>query len=160
LTLVYIGCGTNLGDRLENLHRAKDILAGQVALLRTSPVYETAPWGYLDQPPFLNLVFEARTDIQPLDLLAALKKIEMDMGRLPAVRYGPRLIDLDILFYGHETINLPGLAIPHPAMGQRAFVLVPLADLIPGFRHPVTGLLIKEMLAGLDTGSVIPYKDK
>ena len=160
MPLAYIGVGTNLGNRQENLHQATQALGRQVDLLRSSPIYETAPWGFLDQPAFLNQVLEIQTDIAPPDLLAALKQIEADMGRLPSVRYGPRLIDLDILFYGQECINLPGLTIPHPALCERAFVLVPLSDLAPELRHPVNGLLVKEILSRVDTSGVSLFQER
>ncbi len=143
---VYLGLGTNLGDRLANLQAVRAVftplqtaLAPSVRLLQASPIYETEPWGFLDQPAFLNQVLQAETDLPPLDLLAYLKDLEMQLGRQPNFRYGPRLIDIDILLYDDLVLSLPGLEIPHPRLAERAFVLVPLADLAPDLRYPGNG---------------------
>ncbi len=153
--VVYLALGSNLGDRLANLQHAAASLPPQVTVLRASSVYETEPWGYRDQPAFLNQVLEVRTDLAPNALLWHLKRIEQKLGRRPTFRYGPRLVDLDILFYGDQVIDLPGLAVPHPRLAERAFVLVPLAELAPALRHPITGLTIQEMLAEIDITGVI-----
>ncbi len=150
----YIALGSNLGDRLQNLKRAVEILQDKVRTLRESPVYETAPWGLLDQPAFLNQVIEAETDLAPHQLLARLKQVEREMGRVETVRYGPRIIDLDILFYNDEVIDLPSLVIPHPRIRERAFVLVPLADLAPDKLDPLSGKSVREMLQEVDVGGV------
>lgn len=144
--LVYLALGTNLGDRHANLLTAQKALEPEVDVRRSSPVYETPPWGYLDQPSFLNQVLEAETRLTPRDLLQTLKRLEKKLGRKPNFQNGPRLIDVDILFYDDLIINLDGLEIPHPRMEDRAFVLVPMADLAPDFRHPVNGKTIQEML--------------
>ena len=124
---VFLGIGTNLGDRERNLQDALAILSQKMVILKESSIYQTAPWGYLDQPAFLNQVIEAQTDLSPLNLLGFLKDTEKALGRQANFRYGPRLIDLDILFYGSRVIQTPRLQIPHPRIAQRAFVLVPLA---------------------------------
>ena len=155
---VYIALGTNLGDRMANLRAAIDALPPDVRPVRRSPVYQTAPWGYVDQPDFLNQVIEAETDLAPQALLETLKQRERDLGRTPTVRYGPRLIDLDILFYDDAVIELPWLSIPHPRLHERPFVLVPLAELAPDKVHPVLGLSVREMLEGADTGGVEVYE--
>ena len=148
--LVYLALGTNLGDRLANLTSAIQALPPTVQPLAASRVYETPPWGYLDQPAFLNQVVQAQTELAPLDLLSWLKRLESDLGRQPGLRYGPRLIDLDILLYDDLQLETPTLTIPHPRLGERAFVLVPLADLAPDLRPAGMGQAVSEMLAGLD----------
>ncbi len=153
----YIAIGTNLGDRRANLERAVEMLSPAVKVLRESPVYETAPWGYLDQPDFLNQVIAVTTELAPHRLLAELKRVEAKMGRVAdAVRNGPRIIDLDILFYNDEVIDLPSLIVPHPRLHERAFVLVPLNDLIPEKVHPLTGMSVRDMLEQVDTSGVKP----
>jgi 2-amino-4-hydroxy-6-hydroxymethyldihydropteridine diphosphokinase len=143
---IYLGLGTNQGDRLANLQAARAAFtpvrsdpAPSVRLLQASPIYETEPWGFLDQPAFLNQVVKAETGLPPLGLLAYLKNLEAQLGRLPNFRYGPRLIDIDILLYDDLVLRLPGLEIPHPRLAERAFVLVPLVDLAPDLRYPGNG---------------------
>jgi len=127
-----VGLGSNLGDRLANLQRAVDLLAAREGLrvLRTSRVYETAPVGP-PQPDYLNSVAELETSLSARELLDACLGVEREMGRERAERWGPRVIDLDLLTYGREEIDEPGLTVPHPRMHDRAFVLVPLLELDP-----------------------------
>ena len=125
---VYLALGTNLGERMLNLAQALALLPPEVTILRSSPVYETPPWGVTDQPAFLNMVCEAETALEPLALLDRLKALEEKMGRQSSVRFGPRLIDLDILFYDDLVYHDERLEIPHPRLAERAFVLVPLAE--------------------------------
>jgi len=146
LHTVFIALGSNLGDRLANLQAAIQRMPPTVRVLKQSPVYETAPWGFLEQPDFLNQVILAETELLPLDLLGYLKGIEMALGRLPSFRYGPRLIDLDILLYDDLVFESPYLTIPHPRLSERPFVLFPLADLAPHLRHPLTQKTVQEML--------------
>ena len=136
----YLGLGSNLGDREASLSDAMERLAypPRLTILRCSSIYETAPWGYTEQPDFLNCVLEVRTRLSPACLLRRAKEVEHEAGRQPGRRYGPRLIDVDILLYGTLTLDLddPDLQIPHPRMDKRAFVLVPLAELAEGLMHP------------------------
>jgi len=152
--IVYLGLGTNLGKRTDNLQAAAAALPPAVKVLRVSSIYETEPWGYIEQPAFLNQVIEAETLLAPLELLAHLKHIEADLGRQPTFRFGPRLIDLDILFYGDWVIDLPELRIPHPHLAERAFVLAPLAELAPTLRHPQTGKTILELAANISLSGI------
>jgi 2-amino-4-hydroxy-6-hydroxymethyldihydropteridine diphosphokinase len=155
--LVYIALGTNLGQRLQNLKKAAKALSPTVAVRMQSSIYETPPWGYLDQPQFLNQVVQAETALHPSNLLAFLKDVERQMGREITHKYGPRLIDLDILFYDDLILDTPKLTIPHPHIAERAFVLVPLADLDPDLRHPITSLTVKEMLKNVRSDKIQLY---
>ncbi len=154
---VYIALGTNLGDRLANLQTAIQMLSPSVEVVTQSPVYQTPPWGYADQPDFLNQVIFAKTTQQPEGLLKFLKQIEVRVGRTPTFQYGPRVVDLDILFYDDRVIELAGLQIPHPRLHERAFVLVPLNDLNPDLRHPVFAAAIRELLLNVDASGVTRF---
>jgi 2-amino-4-hydroxy-6-hydroxymethyldihydropteridine diphosphokinase len=155
---ISLALGTNLGDRFANLLAAFAALPPAVHVLVQSPVYETPPWGLANQPSFLNMVLKGETDLDPPALLAYLKNMETKLGRQPAVRWGPRLIDMDILFYDELILTTPELTIPHPHLHERAFVLVPLADLDPDFIHPVLGKSISSLLAGMDSTGVKRYE--
>jgi len=134
---VYIALGTNVGEREDNLLQALHLLPESGVLIRrVSSIYETEPVDYLDQEWFLNMVLEAQTELDALDLLSALRLIEARMGSTKAFAKGPRKIDLDILLYGNETIDTPELQVPHPRMLERNFVLIPLAEIAPSLRHP------------------------
>ena len=149
----YLGFGANLGDRKKNLAQAINALNSRpdLAVLRTSGIYETEPWGLTDQPKFLNMVAEITTSISPSKLLERVKKLEKDMGREDGPRLGPRLIDIDILLLEDQVVDEPELIIPHASLHLRAFVLVPLAELAPDSVHPVLGVTIAD-LAGLVDG--------
>jgi len=143
---VYLSLGTNIGDRRMHLRQALEGL-GQVGQVEvSSSVYETEPWGYLDQPKFLNMVTRLRTELDPLPLLAALKDLERQIGREPGVRYGPRVIDLDILCFDDLQMNSPELTIPHPQMAGRAFVLVPLAEVDEGLVIPGLNVTVSRLM--------------
>ena len=146
---VYLGLGSNLGRRENNLRRAIGLLRRYVRPLRASSVYETAPWGLSQQPDYLNCILEVTATLSPHQVLSSVKSLEREMGRQPGVRYGPRLIDVDILFYGGETLEYPDLQIPHPRLHQRAFVLVPLADLAPELSHPTLALTVAQLADGV-----------
>lgn len=147
---LYLALGTNLGDREANLQAARDALAARVRLIRESSIYETPPWGYIDQPEFLNQVVEVDSVLKPLPLLHFLKEIEAEMGREATFRNGPRLIDLDILFYGQAIIDGQVLKVPHPRLQERAFVLVPLDQIAPDFVHPVLKKTVHGLLEGVN----------
>jgi len=153
---IYIALGTNIGNREANLQTAKSLLSRKARIIQESPVYVTPPWGYADQPDFLNQVIEVSSRLEPLPLLRYLKRIEKQMGREKLILNGPRLIDLDILFYGSRVLDEDELQVPHPRMEGRAFVLAPLNEIAPDLVHPVVGITVTEMLAGVDTSGVIP----
>jgi 2-amino-4-hydroxy-6-hydroxymethyldihydropteridine diphosphokinase len=151
MTRVYIGLGSNMGNRVEHLHLALTSLEMLFELDQLSPVYETPPKYVEDQSPFLNMAVSGETSLDPLQLLVQLKALEIEIGRLPSQeRYGPRAIDLDILFFNDSVVTKPELSIPHPLMPEREFVLRPLADIAAGFRHPVSGKTVVQMLMALD----------
>jgi 2-amino-4-hydroxy-6-hydroxymethyldihydropteridine diphosphokinase len=129
LTLAYIGVGSNQGEPAANVEAAVARLADFGTVVRRSRTYRTAPWGVTDQPEFANAVVALETNLDARALLEGLKDIERELGRVATYRWGPRVIDLDILTYGGETIDEPDLVVPHPRIGERAFVLVPLAEI-------------------------------
>jgi 2-amino-4-hydroxy-6-hydroxymethyldihydropteridine diphosphokinase len=148
---VYIGIGSNLGDRESNIRQAVDQLAAlpQCRLVRLSSLYDSDPVGLLDQPPFLNAVAMLECELPPKQLLWNLNLIESRLGRVRAGHWGPRTIDLDILFYSNLVLEEPELTIPHPEVENRAFVLIPLNEIDPFLPHPRTGLVVSEMLKRL-----------
>ena len=147
----FLALGSNIGDREANLRDAVTRLEShEIHLLRRSSLYETAPQELLDQPWFLNAVVQVETILFPMQLLARVREIERQMGRRRVTPKGPRNIDIDILFYGRTVIATAELEVPHPRIAQRRFVLEPLAEIAPEFRHPQTGKTANEMLAALE----------
>jgi len=145
---VYIALGSNIGEREDNLRVAlRHFPEVGVQINHVSSVYETEPVDYLDQDWFLNAAVEGETELDALDLLRALRLIESQMGSRKAFAKGPRLIDLDILLFGMETIETPELQVPHPRMLDRKFVLVPLAEIAPTLRHPAWKSGVTQLLA-------------
>jgi 2-amino-4-hydroxy-6-hydroxymethyldihydropteridine diphosphokinase len=140
LQIVYLLLGSNLGNRKEVLKKAIELLSEKVGtIVKQSRDYETVPWGVTDQPDFLNLAIEIHTDLKPLEVLEQTQSVENQLGRIRKEKWGARLIDIDILFYGNEIIDEPNLKVPHPLMQERDFVLTPMAEIAPDFVHPVLG---------------------
>jgi 2-amino-4-hydroxy-6-hydroxymethyldihydropteridine diphosphokinase len=154
---LYLSLGTNLGDRAANLKQAIASLPPQMTVKTKSEVYETPPWGYTEQESFLNQAVKAVTYLDPEPLLKHLKRLEVALGRKATFRYGPRLIDIDILFYDDLVLETASLVIPHPHVHERGFVLMPLMDIAPDLVHPVTGRSVREMIALCDTKGILPY---
>jgi 2-amino-4-hydroxy-6-hydroxymethyldihydropteridine diphosphokinase len=149
VTIAYVGLGSNLGDREGSIRRA----AGLVGARRLSSIAETEPWGLEDQPRFLNAAAELETQLSARDLLDLLLDVARRLGRVRAgERWGPRTIDLDLLLFGRETIDEPGLTVPHPFLLERAFVLGPLAELAPGAEIPGNGT-VRDALAALQSSA-------
>jgi 2-amino-4-hydroxy-6-hydroxymethyldihydropteridine diphosphokinase len=147
VTLAYVGLGSNLGDREALIRRA----AEAVGAVRLSTIRETEPWGVAEQPPYLNAAAELETTLAPRELLDRMLDVERQLGReRGGPRWGPRTIDLDLLLYGEQVIDEPGLRVPHPYLLERRFVLEPLAELIPARRIPGNGT-VSEALAGLQS---------
>ncbi len=160
--LAYIGIGSNLGDRLGNCRRAIEAISSDERnqIMRCSPFYHTEPVGEKEQNWFFNGALAVETSLGPRKLLDFLLAVEERMGRVRGERWGPRVIDLDILFYGQEVIQEPGLQIPHPRLHIRRFVLAPLQDIAPHFRHPLLGKTISQILAELkEEGKVLPLSE-
>ncbi|MEE8350151.1 MAG: 2-amino-4-hydroxy-6-hydroxymethyldihydropteridine diphosphokinase [Acidobacteriota bacterium] len=144
---VYLSLGSNLGKREAHLTRALEKLQeARTTLIQISSLYETEPVDLPDQPDFLNLICQVTTDLAPLQLLGTCQQIESDMLRLRERIKGPRNIDIDIILYAHQIVDLPGLTIPHPHWSRRNFVLIPLQEIAPNLRDPVTGKSLQELL--------------
>jgi len=143
VTVAYVGLGSNLGDREATIRAAVAALPGVVAI---SQLRETEPVGVTEQPAFLNGAVRLETGLSPRELLDTLLEIERGLGRERRERWGPRTIDLDLLLYGGETVDEPGLTVPHPSLHERRFVLEPLAEIAPDWRDPVTGKTVEELL--------------
>jgi 2-amino-4-hydroxy-6-hydroxymethyldihydropteridine diphosphokinase len=154
MSQVYLGLGTNLGERRKNLRRAVRGVAEFCAITAVSPIYQTPPWGVAEQPPFLNLCLGGETTLAPHPLLAQLKAVEQALGREPTYRWGPRLIDVDLLFYADQIIKSERLRVPHPRLHERAFVLVPLADIAPDLVHPQLGRTAAELKTAVTTADI------
>ncbi len=153
-----VALGSNLGDRAGYLLSGLAALSrAGVRVLRLSRVYETEPVGPPGQGPYLNQVAAVETELEPAELLALLLAVERAHGRVRTERYGPRTLDLDLLDYEGRILDLPGLTLPHPRLHERAFVLVPLLEVAPGWRHPRLEKSTRELLLALDAGGVRPY---
>ncbi len=154
MSRIYLSLGTNLGDRRENLRQAVRRLGEGMTVTAVSPVYETEPWGETDQPRFLNICLAATTTHSLRETFAFTQQIETELGRQKTYRWGPRLIDIDILFYDEQSVQDEDLIIPHKRLAERAFVLAPLADIAPDWEHPVSGKSVVEMLTAVRTTDV------
>ena len=150
----FIGAGANLGEPVRQIRGAQDALQKSpgVKFLAASSFYRTQPMGPVEQPPFINAVFSLETEIGPHELLSLLLEIEQKMGRVRKERWGPRVIDLDLLFYGDAVIGGEGLEVPHPRLHERRFVLAPLAEIAPDLVHPVLKKPVSQLLADLPAG--------
>jgi 2-amino-4-hydroxy-6-hydroxymethyldihydropteridine diphosphokinase len=156
MSIIYLSLGSNLGDRKANLLGAVDALPPGVTIQAESKIYETPAWGFEDQPAFLNMAIQGETSLKPELLLKYIKQLEVRLGRQPSFHWGPRLIDIDLLFYDALVMDTPELVVPHPRLHERAFVLVPLADIAPDLVHPVLGKTIRQLLEELDKNGIVP----
>lgn len=146
MAIVYIGIGSNIGERQANCMKAIEALKSKgITVKKISSMHETEPWGLKEQPKFINMAVEAETSMSPEEFLSALKGIEEDMGREETVKWGPRIIDLDILFYDDIVIDMKRLRIPHPLLHKRDFVLNPLAEIAPDKLHPVLKKTVNQL---------------
>lgn len=144
---VYLGIGSNIGDRQKNLKTALKLISEEIGQIRKiSSVYETEPWGLTSQPFFLNQVLVVRTEIKPDDLLEKISRIEKNAGRKRKVKWGPRILDIDILLYDDLILKTENLIIPHPQITRRAFVLIPLLEIKPDLSDPLSGIQYKSYL--------------
>jgi 2-amino-4-hydroxy-6-hydroxymethyldihydropteridine diphosphokinase len=155
----YLLIGGNMGDRFENLDKTRALISGDCGdIVKQSSVFETSAWGKTDQPDFLNQALELETALQAGDLLKSLLAIEQKMGRFRGEKYGPRIIDIDIILFNREIIDLPHLKVPHPQMQNRRFVLAPMAEIAPRLVHPVSGKTMTQLLADCPDGLAVNKK--
>ena len=147
MAAVYLGLGSNVGNRLANLRSAARLLHAQVTITQVSSVYETEPVGYAEQPWFLNAVLEGFTELSPTELLRLALDVEIAHGRVRPFPNAPRTIDIDILLFGNEKVVTPALTIPHPRLTERGFTLCPLTEIAPLLEHPISGQTMENILA-------------
>jgi 2-amino-4-hydroxy-6-hydroxymethyldihydropteridine diphosphokinase len=158
MAIVYLGLGSNLGNREGNLNRAVELMEKRGILVRKrSSLYETKPWGEQDQPLFLNMAVEIDTELNPHVLLDELKNVESELGREKSYPWGPRIIDLDILLYNHMILDEEALKIPHPLMHEREFVLRPLHEIAPDVMHPQLKLTVRELFVRCSRMSTVNH---
>ena len=158
--IVYLALGSNMGNRLANLKAAISNVTPQMTVKKKSSVYETPPWGFKEQDAFLNQVIKVKTSLAPEPLLRHLKRLEVALGRVPNFQNGPRLIDIDILFFDNMIIETPPLIVPHPRLHERAFVLVPLAEIEPDFIHPILQKSVSKLLEDLERSEIKLFTGK
>ena len=158
--VVYLGLGSNMGNRRDNLDKGLQLLSQREQMGQASSIYDTEPVGNPAQPRFLNLVCQIYTRLAPMELLTLVKGIESKLGRTLGESNAPRPLDIDILFYGNQIVESPKLVIPHPRLAERDFVLVPLAEIAPELVHPISGKTINELLQGLKKGTQSMFKWK
>tara|TARA_B100000686_G_C16745659_1_gene949298 strand:- start:732 stop:1235 length:504 start_codon:yes stop_codon:yes gene_type:complete len=152
---ILLGLGSNLGDRFNNLNSAIEALTPEIMVQTISPTYETQPLYVTQQPDFLNLLVRANTTLSPTNLLVSIKTLETELGRKPSVRFGPRVIDVDIIDYNSQILNLENLITPHPRMHERLFVLKPLIDIVPNWIHPRTGKTVQQLIESVSNPGLV-----
>ena len=152
---ILLGLGSNLGVRFDNLTSAIEALAPEITVRTVSPTYETQPLYVAQQPEFLNLLVRATTTLSPISLLSATQNLEVELGRKPSVRFGPRIIDIDIIDYNSLILNLESLTTPHPRLHERLFVLRPLIDIVPNWIHPRTGKTVQQLIDSLPEPGIV-----
>ncbi len=156
MTDVFLLLGSNLGDRERYLERAAELIAQQVApVVKSSSVYQTQAWGKTDEPDYLNQVLQVQTDLTAEEVLTRTLAIEQQLGRVRAERWGSRIIDIDLLFYGQDVIDTPDLQVPHPRLHERRFTLEPLAEIAPDLQHPILKVSASELKSLLKDDLII-----
>lgn len=157
---IFLSLGSNMGNRQKYLEQAVQALSKHMDGIKVSSVYRTEPWGNKDQSEFLNLCLSGKTSLKPKALLELVRSIEKELGRTHRQKWGPREIDIDILFYDDKIIKAPNLEIPHQYVAERAFVLVPLAEIAPDLLHPVLKLPVSKLAERIDTAGVERFSDE